>query len=318
MQYGRELLEGTAAELRRVAESLDGSFTQAVTLIGGLPAANRVVVAGIGKAGFIGMKLSATFASVGIPSFFLHPAEAAHGDLGRLAKNDIVLLLSNSGETPEILTLLPHVKRSGCSIIAITSQPGSTLAARSDVVLFLGEVREAGPLGLAPTTSTSLMLALGDALVMTVLRNRGFTSEQFAQLHPGGALGIRLSLVSEVMRRGEYHCIVPEQTVTSEVIKAITATKGRPGAASVVDSSGTLVGVFTDGNLRRCVTEGSEFLCRPVLHYMGRDPKRVAPQDLVQDALRIMQEFQIDQVVVVDTQNRPVGMVDIQDVFKVK
>lgn len=316
--YGRDILRDIISELQKVAGSLDESFADAVSMLEVGVTAGRIVVTGIGKAGFIGMKISATFASIGLPSFFLHPAEAAHGDLGRLTSSDTVLVLTSSGETPEIVTLLPHLRRAGCKILTITSNDAATVSQHSDVTLCLGTLKEVGPLGLAPTTSTCAMLVLGDALAMTLLRRRGFTAEQFARLHPGGALGIRLSLVSEIMRQGEYHCVIAQDRSIREVITAISTTKGRPGAASIVSSDGKLVGIFTDGNLRRCLTQDADFLDRAVLEYMGRSPKCVRPSDLVQDALFTMQQHQIDQVIVIDDNNSPVGMVDIQDVFKVR
>jgi len=262
------------------------------------------------------MKISATLASLGLPSFFLHPAEAVHGDLGRYSKCDVALILSNSGETYEILRVLPHVKRMGCSTIAITGSPDSSLGRHSDVTLAIGKITEAGPLGVAPTTSTTLMLALGDALAMAVLKHRGLTHEEFAALHPAGNIGRLLMLVSDIMRRGEENCVVPHTMTVRDAIHQITITKGRPGAAAVINGAGELIGIFTDGNLRRCLDERKDFLDRPVELFMSTGPKSVKPEQLVQEALRVMTEHRIDQVIVIDELNHPVGMIDIQDVSR--
>lgn len=316
VEDGRTILRAEADAIRKLSDSLDESFRSAVQLILDMPREGRVIVSGMGKAGFIGMKLSATLASTGLPSFFLHPAEAVHGDLGRYTKCDVALILSNSGETYEVLRVLPHVKRMGCSTIAITSSVDSSLGRHSDVTLEIGKITEAGPLGVAPTTSTTLMLALGDALAMAVLKNRGLTHEEFAALHPAGNIGRLLMLVSDIMRRGEENCIAPHTRSVREVVHLITTTKGRPGAAAIVDDHGVLVGVFTDGNLRRCLDDRLDFLDQPVERYMSKTPKSVRPDQLVQEALRVMTEHRIDQVIVVDATGHPVGMIDIQDVSR--
>ncbi len=316
--YAAEILRLESEAIANLAKQLDGSFEQAVGMILQLPEQGRVVVSGMGKAGFVAMKISATFASTGVPSYFLHPAEAIHGDLGRYTKNDIALLLSNSGETAETIGILPHVRRMGCPVIAITGEASSTLAKHSDVVLSIGKVIEAGPLGLAPTTSTTAMLALGDALAMAVLERQNFSKEQFALYHPGGNLGRRLMLVSEVMRRDQENCVVPETMKTREVLHRITVTKGRPGAASMVDAKGRLSGVFTDGNLRRLLEDGDDFLELPIKKIMTANPKTISPEQIVQEALRIMSEFKIDQLIVIDSDRKPVGMLDIQDLVDIR
>jgi len=313
---GRSVLSAEAAALEAIARGLDGSFEAAVHLIADMSNEGRIIVSGMGKAGFIAMKLSATFASVGLSSFFLHPAEAVHGDLGRYTRKDVALILSNSGETQEILRMLPHLKRIGCPIIAISGQPESSLARHAEILLSIGQLDEADPLGLAPTTTTTAMLGLGDALAMAVLTRKGFTREQFAAFHPGGALGRLLTLVSEIMRQGDENCVVSDSMKTRAVIHQITVTRGRPGAAAVVNSAGELVGVFTDGNLRRLLDEGADFLDRPIREVMGASPRTVRPDQLAQEALRIMTDFRIDQVIVVDDQQKPIGLVDIQDVYR--
>jgi arabinose-5-phosphate isomerase len=314
---GREILRAEAEAITTLSESLDESFRSAVQLILDMPREGRVIVSGMGKAGFIGMKLSATLASTGLPSFFLHPAEAVHGDLGRYTKCDVALILSNSGETYEVLRVLPHVKRIGCSTIAITGSTDSSLGRHSDVTLAIGKIAEAGPLGIAPTTSTTLMLALGDALAMAVLKQRGLTHDEFAAFHPAGNIGRLLMVVADVMRTGDESCLVPETMSVRDVVHQITITKGRPGAAAVVDNQGVLAGIFTDGDLRRCLEERRDFLDRPVREHMGRNPRSIRGDQLVQEALRIMTEYRIDQVVVLDDTDRPVGMIDIQDVSRI-
>lgn len=311
---GKQVLEVEAHAIMALAENLNGSFDLAVDAIMSLKQGGRVIVSGMGKAGFIGMKISATLASIGIPSFFLHPAEAVHGDLGRYTSDDIALVFSNSGKTDEILRIVPELKRIACPIISITGLADSPLGKHSDVVLDIGKLTEAGPLGLAPTTSTTVMLALGDALAMAVQEKRGLTREDFARHHPGGALGASLTPVEQIMRQGDEHCIVNENMLTREVLKSITKTPGRPGAASIVDDSGILVAIFTDGDLRRWLDEkDSQFLDSPISEVMTRNPKSISTSALAAEALHIMSKHSIDQIIVVDDENLPVGMIDVQD-----
>jgi arabinose-5-phosphate isomerase len=317
LSYGKNIVGLEAEAVNSVCGLIDSSFESAVKMILSIPSTGRVIVSGIGKAGFIGMKISATLASTGTPSFFLHPAEAVHGDLGRYAKDDIALILSNSGETPEILRILPSIKRVGCPIISITGSKSSTLAKHSEATLLIGKVDEVGPLGLAPTTSTTVMLALGDALAMTVLNQRGFSKEEFAQYHPGGALGRKLMTVAEAMRQGDEHAVARDNLLCKEVIHIISATKGRPGAAAIVNAEGRLVGVFTDGDLRRCLDLNSNFLNEPISEYMGRSPKTCKGSQLVEEALHLMSQFKIDQLLVTDEENHPIGTLDIQDVLSI-
>ena len=313
--YASKIIQDEADALANASSLIDENFQRAIELILEAGPNSRIVITGMGKASFIGMKISATLASIGFPSFFIHPADAVHGDLGRFTKNDIALVLSKSGETPEIVRLLPLIKRIGSPIISITTSSTSTLGSHSDVVVRLGEIAEAGELGLAPTTSTTVMLAIGDAIAMCLLKAKGFTREEFAQFHPGGELGRALMLVSEIMRKGDAHCIVQETALVKEVVHQITITKGRPGAAAVVNSRGTLVGLFTDGNLRRCIELGTNFLNRPISEVMTTAPKTLQSNHLAQEVARIMREFQIDQIIVVDSEQRPIGLVDIQDLL---
>lgn len=311
LEYGQTVIQEFIAALSKLKLSQDFEFS--VKTILGMNPQGRVVVTGMGKAGIIGTKLSATLASVGVPSFFLHPAEAIHGDLGRFTKVDLALILSNSGETPEVLSLIPHLKRIPCPIISITKDKNSTLGQHSDLVLELGDSKEAGPLALAPTTSTILMLAIGDALAMTLAYKKGISPQAFASFHPGGDLGRSLKKVKEIMRKGEYLCICHENDLSKDVLHAITITAGRPGAAIIVNENGKLSGIFTDGDLRRCLDLEPEFLKFPIKNFMGKNPKAITEEMFAQDALLVLVEHKIDQVIVIDTEMNPVGLVDIQD-----
>lgn len=315
IEYGQSIIREEIAALAQVADLLGEAFGRAVETIVSLPAGSRIVVSGMGKAGFVAQKISATLSSIGFPSFFLHPADAVHGDLGRFTENDLALLLSNSGETSEVVRLLPTLKQRGSHIISITSTATSSLGQHSDIVIETGYFPEAGPLGLAPTTSTTVMMAIGDALAMTLVNKRGFTREEFAAFHPGGSLGRSLMLVSEIMRTGASCCVVPESMITKEALHRITETKGRPGAAAIVDEAGVIVGVFTDGNLRRCLDQDIGFLNKPIGTLCSHTPITITPEKLAQEAARIMQERKIDQIIVVDTRNTPVGLIDIQDLL---
>lgn len=318
VDHARHTLEIEAAAILAMTESINQKFIEAVQTILRLQSGARLIVSGMGKAGFIAMKVSATFASTGTPSFFLHPAEALHGDLGRFGKGDIVLIFSNSGETPEILKMLGTIKRFRCPVIAVTGKVDSQLAQHSDTVISIGCVTEADRLNLAPTASTTAMLALGDALAMAVIEERGFSKEQFAQFHPGGSLGRQLMQVNEIMRRGDEHAIVAHTTVTREALRIYHAAKRRPGCATVVDDNNELLGIFTDGDLRRLLSQGVEFLDEAIGLHVTKNPKSITGQALAQEALSIMSENKIDQLIVVNNANHPVGLLDIQDVIEIK
>jgi arabinose-5-phosphate isomerase len=317
LDYGRSVV---AAEAQAIAGlSLNGTFVEAVEWV--LACKGRVVITGMGKAGFIAQKISATFASTGTPSLYVHPAEAAHGDLGRIAREDLLIALSNSGETEEILRLLPAVRRIGARVVAITGTTRNPLAKGADLVLSIGDIDEACPMGLVPTASTAALLALGDALAMTVLKNRPFDREEYALFHPGGKLGRGLMKVGEVMRQGTANPVVKETARLGEAVAVMTATPGRPGATSVVDGKGKLSGIFTDGDLRRLVQEAQEDrvdFTVPVGKVMGRGPRTVSPDALVVDAARVLRESKVDQVPVVDDAGRPVGLLDVQDLLAAK
>jgi len=292
---------------------LDKNFTAAVSMA--LRCNGRVVVTGMGKAGIIGQKLSATLSSTGTPSLFLHSAEAIHGDLGRVTKDDVVITLSNSGETEEIRKLLPILKKIGCKIIGITGNTRSVLAKHSDAVLNVNVEKEACPLGLAPTASTTAMLAMSDALAVCLLEQKGFKEKDFAFFHPGGALGRRLLLKAEdIMRTGRDNPIVHEDRRVSKALLKIT--QARAGSATVVDGRGRLKGIFTDGDLRRHLETDADLLRRKIKEVMTKNPTVIRKDMLAAEAMRILQEKKIDEVPVVDENRRPVGLLDVQDLLK--
>ena len=309
----RSILAAEAAAVHGLVARVDDTFAEAVEAV--LACVGRVVVTGMGKSGFIAQKLSATFASTGTPSLYLHPAEALHGDLGRVVRDDLILALSNSGATDELLRLLPTVRRIGARVLAMTGDASSPLATQADLILDIGPVDETCPLGLAPTASTLALLAMGDALAMTVLENREFGNDEYALLHPGGSLGRSVRRVAEVMRRGEQNPIVSDREPLSRAVAVMTRTPGRPGATSVVDRRGKLVGIFTDGDLRRLVEKEQTDFSVPVGQACGRNPKTILADQLVREAAQLMRRAQVDQLPVVDAEGRPIGLLDIQDVL---
>jgi arabinose-5-phosphate isomerase len=311
LAYGRVVLDTEAAAIGRL--SLDRSFAAAVEWV--LACKGHVVVTGMGKPGFVAQKISATLASTGTPSIYLHPAEAAHGDLGRVTRRDVLIALSNSGETEEILRLLPAVKRIGARIIAVTRDRVNPLARAAGLVVAVGDIEEACPMGLAPTASTAALLAIGDALAMTVLNNRPFDRDEYALYHPAGKLGRGLMKVRELMHEGEDNPVVRDVDPLSKAIAVMTQTSWRPGATSVVDARGLLVGIFTDGDLRRLVERGAADPRAPVGRLMGRNPRTVRPEAMVTEAARVLREAQVDQVPVVDGGGRPIGLLDVQDLL---
>jgi len=308
----REVIALEAKALEALAGRIGPEVEAAVELV--LGCEGRVVVSGMGKAGLIGQKISATLASTGTPSHVLHPAEALHGDLGRLVAADVVVVLSNSGETQEVCRLVPHVRRTGAKIIAITGNAGSTLGKSADVVLDIGRLDEACPIGLAPSTSTTAMLAMGDALALTVQAERRFTPEEYARFHPGGSLGRQLLRVGEIMRRGAQSPTVEESSSVREALAQITAA--RAGAVAVVDPQKRLVGIFTDGDLRRHVAEALD-LDTPIGEVMTRAPRTIEEGKFATTAARLMQVHKIDELPVVDEERCPVGMLDVQDLLQV-
>jgi len=310
LEDGRRIIQQEIETLQAMQERLGPPFEKAVELISRCK--GRVIVTGVGKAGIIGQKVSATLASTGTPSHWMHAVEARHGDLGRVQPEDVVLVLSNSGET-EVIQLLPPLKKLNAKIIAITGDPDSSLARFSDVVLDIGRIQEACPLGLAPSCSTTAMVVMGDALALTMLGTRNWKPEDYAFYHPGGELGRRLIKVKEVMRTGTRNPVASQDVTVQEALKAM-AGLGRPGAVSLVDAEGRLVGFFTDGDFRRLMMEGNgDILQRPIAEMMTRNPKTISAESLAAEGYRLLRDFRVDQVPVVDEQGRPVGLLDVQD-----
>jgi arabinose-5-phosphate isomerase len=306
------VLAAEAAGLRALAATLDGSFTGAVERLASC--CGRVVVTGMGKSGHIGRKIAATFASTGTPAIFVHPAEASHGDLGMIVAGDAVLALSNSGETAELADLVGHARRFGLPLIAITAKPASTLARAADIVLALPQAPEACPLGLAPTTSTTMQLALGDALAVALLTRRGFTSTEFSVFHPGGKLGAQLRLVGDLMHRGDA---VPLAAPDLPMDRALLLMTGKGfGCLGAVGADGRLEGVLTDGDLRRAM--GPDLLDRKVRDVMNRAPRTIAAHALAADALRAMNHGPrpVTSLFVVDDAGRPEGILHVHDLLR--
>jgi arabinose-5-phosphate isomerase len=305
ISFGKELVHDEARALDALADSLGEEFAKACRLI--LEARGKLIVSGLGKSGHIGRKIAATFASTGTTATFLHLAEAIHGDLGIAAAGDVALLISQSGATAELEPVIDHFETVGIPIIAITGNPRSMLGEAAAAPLVLPHWPEVGPEAVAPTTSTTMTLALGDALAMTVMREKGFTRTDFGRLHPGGALGARLKPVKRLMHGGEQLPLVRQDTNMHEVI--VTMSQKRLGVVGVTDDAGNLVGVITDGDLRRHMEQG---LDHPASAFMSADPKTVAPDSLVDDALTLFDEHRITTLFVVD-QGKPVGVLHIHD-----
>ena len=319
LERAREVFRSEARAIAQLEELTGAAFGEAIERL--LACQGNVVVTGMGKAGIIGQKLSATFASTGQPSIFLHPAEALHGDLGRIRPADVLLALSNSGETAEIKVVVPVARKIGATVIALTGNVDSSLARFADCVLDIGRPDEACPLGLAPTTSTAALLALGDALAMVLQAERHFSREDYALFHPAGLLGRKLMRVSEIMRRGAELPLVQRGTSVREVLVTMTETPGRPGAALVVERDGRLAGIFTDGDFRRLLGRGMDpglELERPIEQVMGAHPVTVGPDQLVEDVERLLRESRKDQIPVLDESERPIGLVDVQDLLDVR
>jgi arabinose-5-phosphate isomerase len=314
LQFGREVLEAEAAAVRAVASAIDASFDRAARLI--LQCKGSVLTTGVGKAGHVARKISATLASTGTPSHFLSAADAVHGDLGSIRTGDIILILSASGESDEILRLLNLVKKLAHPVIAITASNTSGLGRSADIVLATGKIDEACPLGLAPSASTTAMMALGDALALTVMKLRNFTAEDFALFHPGGQLGRKLIRVKDAMtfRTGENLAIASDHLPVAQVLHDASAIKRRSGAVVLVDANGKLSGIFSDGDLRRLVTDSDgSVLSKRIADVMTRSPKRIFENALASEAMAVLRQFRIDELPVVDDQDRPVGLIDVQD-----
>lgn len=312
----RRVLQAEAQGILDLAERLDTSIEAAVKLI--LSAPGRLVLTGMGKSGHVARKISATLASTGTPSFFLHPAEGIHGDLGMVTAHDVVMAFSNSGETGEVIAILPSLRRIGAKIIAVVGKPNSTLAKNADVVLDVSITAEACPMGMAPTTSTTVALALGDALAIVLMGEHRFTPDKFAIFHPGGSLGRKMLLtVQDVMHGGTDNPVVHEKATVQDAIFMMTE-KGL-GATSVVDSTGRLVGLVTDGDVRRGLKRGSEFIHQTVGTMMTRSPQVVMAERLAAEALHLMESHQprpVTVLPVVDADENAIGMVHVTDLLR--
>jgi len=301
------------AAVQALEARIDDDFVTACQYM--LGCKGRIVVAGMGKSGHIGNKIAATLASTGSPAFFVHPGEASHGDLGMITESDVVLALSNSGETHEIVTILPLIKRMGAPLISMTGNPESTLAREADVSLDVGVAKEACPLDLAPTASTTAALVMGDALAIALLEARGFTAEDFALSHPGGSLGRRLLLhVHDIMHKEDQVPAVTQDATVRDALMEMTA-KGL-GMTAVVDSKHRPVGIFTDGDLRRCLDRGVDVRAAKVAEVMVPGGKRIAPDRLAAEALNLMEEKKINALLVVDSDQRLCGALNMHDLLR--
>lgn len=318
LDYARSVVSAEAAAIAAMTPIVDEAFARAAEMM--YTCTGSCIVSGIGKAGIIGQKMSATLASTGTPSHFLHPAEAVHGDLGRLRRDDIVIVLSYGGETDEIIRLINLVKQLQIRLIAITGAGDSTLSRHSDVVLCMGKVSEACPLGVAPSVSTTCMLTLGDALAFTVMKARHFSVEDYVRFHPGGSLGTQLMTVEQSMmfQPGERLPVVSAAETIQEMLDKTRDVK-RHGAVMVVDAEGRLVGIITDGDLRRLLTRhGQAAFGQHVSDVMTASCKRIRADALAAEATAIFHRYRIDELPVVDAEDKPVGLIDVQDIVTIK
>ena len=316
LENARNVLKMEADAILELVPRINGQFTAAVEMILACP--GRTVITGMGKSGIIGRKMAATLASTGTPSFYLHPAEGIHGDLGMVTADDVVIALSNSGETGEILHILPSLRRIGAKIIAMVGNPNSSLGKNADVVLDVGVSKEACPLGLAPTSSTTAALAFGDALAVALLSKRKFTADQFAVFHPGGSLGRKLLMtVADVMHSGDDNPLVKGDMKVQDALFVIT-DKGL-GAVSVVDDDNKMIGVLTDGDIRRGLSQGFSFLTRPVTELMTKSPKTITQDKLAAEALHLMESNKprpITVLPVIDAEKHVIGLLHMTDLVR--
>lgn len=318
LEYAKQVIKSESEAIKGLAKVVDGDFARAAEMI--YNCTGSCIVSGIGKAGIIGQKISATLASTGTPSHFLHPAEAVHGDLGRLRKEDIVIALSYGGETDEVSRLINLVKQIDVPLLAITGEKDSTLAKHGDVVLSMGKLNEACPLGVAPSVSTTCMLALGDALALTVMKARNFSVEDYVRFHPGGSLGSKLMTVEQSMmfRPGEKLPVAAETDTIGDILKKTSDVK-RHGAVMVVDGQGKLTGIITDGDIRRLMTaDGQDGFGKKACDVMTKNCKRIRLDALAAEATALFHKYRIDELPVVDAEDRPVGLIDVQDIVTIK
>ncbi|OQX53266.1 MAG: KpsF/GutQ family sugar-phosphate isomerase [Candidatus Aminicenantes bacterium 4484_214] len=313
IRLGREVLEIEAQAVQEVVQQLGESFIQAVELLAECP--SRVIVTGMGKSGLVGRKIAATLSSCGTPAIFIHPAEAGHGDLGMILKQDIIIAISYSGETKEIIDLLDFFKRIGVKLICVTGNPSSRLARYSDIVLCARVSREAEPTGLVPTASSTATLALGDALAVALMRKKGFTEEDFARVHPKGQIGKKLLKIKDLMHRGQQIPMVNETTPMAEVLAEMSRKK--LGMTCVVDAEERLVGIITDGDLRRKLQlYGAEMIHKTARDCMTPDPKTISRHDLATKALNLMEENKITSLIVVDRDRKIEGIIHLHDLWR--
>jgi len=318
LEFAKQVIKAEAQAISSVASIVDDKFAKAVEMI--YNCKGSVILSGIGKAGIIGRKISATLASTGTPSHFLHPAEAVHGDLGRLRKNDVVLILSYGGETDEVSRLINLVKQLQIKLIAVTGIDDSTLSKHSDVVLCMGQMSEACPLGVAPSVSTTCMLAVGDALAFTVMKARNFSVEDYVRFHPGGSLGAKLMTVEQSMmfRPGEKLPIAQLDDTVTQILSDTSDIK-RHGAVMIVDKDGKLAGIITDADIRRLLTKHqSSALNLKAADIMTAGCKKIRLDALAAEATAIFHKYRIDELPVVDADDKPVGLIDVQDVLTIK
>ena len=314
LALAQRVLEIEARAVRELSSRLDDNFAQAVRIV--LECKGRVVVSGMGKSGHIARKIASTLASTGTPAFFVHPAEASHGDLGMITRDDVLIGLSNSGESAELLVIIPVIKREGAKFISMTGNPASSMAREADIHLDAAVSEEACPLGLAPTASTTAALALGDALAVALLEARGFREEDFARSHPGGSLGRRLlTHVSDVMRSGDAVPRVPDTATLAEAVLEISR-KGM-GMTAVVQQD-RVIGIFTDGDLRRTLDRVGDLRTTPVRDVMTRAPRTVGATQLAVEAVKIMEDYKVNQLLVVESENRLAGALNMHDLMRAK
>jgi arabinose-5-phosphate isomerase len=311
----REVLAIEAKAISDLIARLDDSFAHAVEIV--LGCTGRVVVSGIGKSGHIARKIASTLASTGTPAFFVHPAEASHGDLGMITRHDVLIGLSNSGESGELLAIVPLLKRQGAKLIALTGNAESSLAKEADVHLYAGAEKEACPLNLAPTASTTAALALGDALAVALMHEKGFTQDEFARSHPGGALGRKLlTHVRDVMRTGENAPRIGRRATLMEAMMEMT--RGRMGMTAILDENERVVGIYTDGDLRRTLEKGVDLRQTIIGDVIGGAPRTIGPERLAAEAVEIMERNKVNQILVVDEDRRLLGALNTHDLFKAK
>jgi arabinose-5-phosphate isomerase len=319
-KFARQVIVTEADSVRAMTRAIEQpDFERAVRII--LDCTASLLITGVGKAGHVARKLSATFASTGTPSHFLSAGDAVHGDLGSIRRGDVTMILSASGESDEILRLLSIVKKLDHPVIAITASRTSGLGRYADIVVEMGKLDEACPLGLAPSSTTTAMLALGDAIALTVMKLRDFTAENFAVFHPGGQLGRKLIKVSEAMtfRLGENLPVASDELSVGQVLHEVSSIRRRSGAVILTDKSGRISGIFSDGDLRRLITDDDgSALKRPISQVMTRKPKRVRDDQLASEAMAIMRQHRIDELPVVDEHDKPIGLIDVQDLVLLK